>query len=155
MKELARLNALYSKIDGLLGASRQPMSSAEAEGIRVDQAYNDQAYFILCWGQLEQAIDDKCRDAIRRRRSHADWQVRRGWDIYNPDDPRLSGLPFESRVALVLDRAEGRGQPYALTMRHYEARNRIAHGRLDPARIDLASVIRDFLLIQAALNRSA
>ena len=154
MKELARLNALYSRIDDLLGASRLSVPGAEAERIRVDQAFNDQAYFVLCWGQLEQAIDDKCRQAIRHRRSHADWQVRRGWDIYNPDDPRLSGLPFESRAALVLDRAEGRGKPYALTMRHYEARNRIAHGRLDSARIDLASVIRDFFLIQAALNRS-
>ena len=154
MKNLARLNALYTKIDEILETACEGVSPAEADRIRVDQALNDQAYFLLCWGQLERAIDDSCRDAIRRRRSHVDWQVRRAWDIYNPEDPRLSGLTFESRVAIVLDRSAGRGQPYAVTMRHYEARNRIAHGRLDQARIDLASVIRDFYLVQAALHRA-
>ena len=154
MKDLARINALYSRIDDELEASLQGVSNAEIERIRVDQAFNDQAYFVLCWGQLEQAVDDACREAIRRRRSHSDWQVRRGWDLYNPDDPRLSGLTFESRAAMVLDRSGGRGLPYALTMRHYEARNRIAHGKLQQARIDLAAVIRDFYLVQAALHRS-
>ena len=154
MKDLARLNALYSKLDGMLDAALAGASGLEADRIRGDQALNDQAYFVLCWGQLEFTIDQACRDVIRRRRSHSDWQIRRGWDLYNPDDPRLSGLPFEGRASLVLDRAEGRGRPYALAMRHYEMRNRIAHGRLDQTRIDLASVIRDFYTIQAALHRA-
>lgn len=155
MRDLARLNALYSRVDDLLETARRSASGLEADRIRIDQAFNDQAYFLLCWGQLEQAIDSACRESIRRRRAHVDWQVRRGWDLYNPDDPRLSGLTFEERSAMVLDRSAGRGQPYALTMRHYEARNRIAHGNLEQARIDLAAVIRDFYLIQSALHRAA
>ena len=155
MKDLAKLKALYSRMDGLLDAGRLGANPAEVAKIEAEQALNDQAYFLLCWGQLERAIDDRCRDAMRQRRSHPDWQVRRGWDLYNPDDPRLSGLSFENRVALVLDRSEGRGRPYALAMKHYEARNRIAHGRLEPTRINLVSVIQDFYLVQAALNRSA
>ena len=155
MKDLVRLTALYSKLDVFLDAAAERAGAVEVDRVRAEQALNDQAYFVLCWGQLERAIDDRCRDVIRSRRAHPDWQVRRGWDIYNPDDARLSGLPFENRVALVLDRSEGRGRPYALAMRHYETRNRIAHGKLDPARIDLVSVIQDFHLIQAALHRAA
>ena len=118
------------------------------------QILNDQAYFLLCWGQLEQEIDEACRDAIRKRRLNPDWQVRRGWDLYNPDDRRLSGLSFDDRAALVLDRRGGPGSPYARTMGAYELRNKIAHGRLEDRRIDVVATAQSFYLIQAALHRS-
>ena len=153
-KDLAKIEALYLKVDVALSIGKTEANALEVERIEAEQVLNDQAYFVLCWGQIETAIDERCRDAIRRRRTHADWQVRRGWDLYNPDDPRLSGLSFESRASLVLDRSEGRGRPFAIAIRHYEARNRIAHGRLVQARIDVVAVIRDFYGIQAALHRA-
>ena len=57
-------------------------------------------------------------------------------------------MRFANRLALVLDAAtdEWKG-----TMRHYEVRNQIAHGRLRPERIDVSGVIDDFHVIQSAL----
>ena len=115
---------------------------------------NDQAYFLLCWGQLEIEIDGKCRDAVRWRRKDADWQIRRAWDLYNPDDRRFSGLSFEDRAKLVLDANEGRASPYARAMKHYSIRNEIAHGKLRSTRIEVGAFVQDCFIIQAALHRA-
>ena len=109
----------------------------------------------MCWGQLEAEIDAACRRAIKLRIDDPDWQVRRSWYLYNPDDKRLSGLAFENRAALVLDRDAGKGSPWARTMFHYRTRNEIAHGTLRSTRIDVRAFIRDCLTIQAALHRAA
>ena len=122
--------------------------------VQARQIINDQAYFLLCWGQLEVEIDDQCRDAVRRRRQHADWQIRRSWDLYNPDDRRFSGLSFEDRARLVLDAQGRRGSPYALTIKHYGVRNEIAHGKLRSTRIDVSAFVQDCFLIQSALHRA-
>ena len=153
MKDLSKIEFLYNKLDLLLEQARAVSSAADALRIEAEQILNDQAYFLLCWGQLELAINEACRNAIRRRNTHSDWQIRRGWDLYNPEDSRMSGLTFDNRVALVLDRAEGKGRPYAQTMMHYETRNRIAHGRLRSTRIDMPTAIQDFYVIQSALVR--
>lgn len=79
--------------------------------------------------------------------------MRRGFDSYNPDDKRLAGLPFEQRVAIVLNRNEGRGSPFAKVMAYYDTRNKIAHGKLAAKRIDVSQVVTDFYSIQAALAR--
>lgn len=147
MKNIRRIFSLYIDIDEQLATG--------SPGTAEQQILNDQAYFLLCWGQLETEIDDKCRDAVRRRRGDPAWQVRRGWDLYNPDDPRLSGLVFEDRVRLVLDEQAGRGSPYALTLKHYGVRNQIAHGKLQATRISVSAFFRDCTIIQAALHRAA
>jgi len=71
---------------------------------------------------LEAEIDASRRAAIRSRKAHADWTVRHAWDLYNPDDKRISGLSFEDRVALVVDRSGGPGSPWALIQHHYAIR---------------------------------
>jgi len=156
VRDLPHILAVYQEIDATLEASR---SAARAIGdantvssIELKQRINDQAYFVLCWGQLETAIDDRCRAAIRARRASGNWAVRRAWDLYNPDDDRLSGLSFEDRVALVLDRSAGPGSPWAKVMRYYALRNQIAHGELQAQRIDVDQVAQDFFQIQSALQ---
>ena len=151
MKDLPRIFAAYSDVDGHIEHQRaQGVTESDAR-----QAVNDQAYFLLCWGQLEVAIDERCRDAVRRRRSHPDWQIRRAWDLYNPDDGRFSGLSFENRVMLVLDGRVGRGSPFALTIKHYGIRNQIAHGRLMATRVNVSAFVSDCFVIQSALHRAA
>lgn len=156
MRDLPFIQAVYLEIDAELEAQR---SAARASGdanavgrIEAKQRINDQAYFVLCWGQLETAIDDTCRTAIRNRRSSANWAIRRAWDLYNPDDDRLSGLRFEDRTALVLNRNEGTGSPWAKVMRYYALRNQIAHGELQAQRIDVEEVAKEFFQIQAVLQ---
>ena len=129
------------------------MSDADAMNrIELRQRINDQAYFVLCWGQLETAIDETCRTAIRNRRTSENWSIRRAWDLYNPDDGRLSGLRFENRAALVLDQSAGKGSSWAKVMSYYALRNQIAHGDLQAERIDVEEVVKDFFQIQAELR---
>lgn len=157
MNDLALIRAIYEEIDARFEADRREASTAadttKVQRIENKQRVNDQAYFILCWGQIEADVDDTCRSAIRMRQSRSAWKDRRGWDLFNPDDKRLSGLSFEERSALVLDRNEGPGSPWAKLMQHYQLRNQIAHGKLRPDRIDVSTVADELYLIQSALSR--
>jgi hypothetical protein len=156
MRNLPAIVALYNELDSALEHQRTEASvvdnAVRVQQIETKQVLNDQAYFVLCWGQLEAAIDAKCRDAIRARQSQTIWEQRRAWDLYNPDDKRLSGLSFEDRTALVLDRSAGRGSAWAVVMRYYEARNKIAHGNLSATRIEINEIAKDFYMIASALS---
>lgn len=157
MQDLAVLAAFYGEIDTWLEAQRTHAlasgDQAKVDRIETKQRLNDQAYFVLCWGQLELEIDNACPEAIRQRKADPNWTVRRAWDLYNPDDKRLSGLSLEDRVALVLDRSSGSGSRYARVMNFYALRNQIAHGKLRPDRIDVTAVVAEFHQIQSALTR--
>lgn len=154
MKSLAQIEALYEEIDGHFETHRQDrLASRDDQGARrVEkmQLLSDQAYFVLCWGQLEAEIDDACRAAIRRRSNDARWEMRRGFDLYKPDKKRISGLRFEHRVAMILDRDQ---KTYAKVMDYYRTRNKIAHGKLAATRIDVTAVVADFYVVQAELTR--
>jgi hypothetical protein len=65
---------------------------------------------------------------------------------------RLSGLRFEHRAALVLDRQAGAGSPWAMVMRYYGLRNQIAHGKLVVERIYVDEVVQDLFHIHALLQ---
>lgn len=157
MRSLSHIVALYEEIDGAFDTKLDEAMAAGDEAavqrIEKKQLINDQAYFVLCWGQLETEIDEACRDAIRRRMSNANWEMRRGFDFYNPDDKRLSGLVFERRVAIVLNSNAGAGSAFAKVMAYYELRNKIAHGKLEAKRIDVSEVVADFYVIQGQLAR--
>lgn len=87
------------------------------------------------------------------RRSGADRRTRIGSTavLYNPDDRRLSGLSFEERLALVLEK---RSKYWKRTVNYYALRNQIAHGTLRSHRIEVTSVVQEFYLIQSSLSRS-
>lgn len=152
MKNLPAIAALYTEVDNYIETLRDSFAQdGRSEMIEQKLRFNDQAYFVLAWGQLESAIDDACRDAIRRGRRQRDWRSRRSWSLYNPDARRLSGLRFEHRAALVLD-PDAEGREYRLVMQHYNIRNQIAHGELRSERIDVTAVVEQFFVIQAALS---
>ena len=113
MRSLPQIVALYEEIDrGLDGDTEAALAIGDQTGahrINQKQLLNDQAYFVLCWDQLEAEIDEACRTAIVRRGADRSWEMRRGFDFYDPNDQRLSGLPFDRRVAIVLDRGGRRG----------------------------------------------
>lgn len=157
MRDLPLILSIYLEIDaeleGRRSTARASADVSSVNKIEAKQRINDQAYFVLCWGQLETAIDDTCRAAIRSRQSSGNWTVRRAWDLYNPDDHRLSGLRLEDRAALVLDRSAGSGSAWVKVMQYYALRNQIAHGDLQAQRIEVDEVVKDFFLIQAALQK--
>lgn len=156
MRDLPHIRAVYLQIDSDFEGQRTEAAAVSDDDavnkIEGKQRINDQAYFVLAWGQLETEIDRNCRAAIRNRVASGNWQIRRAWDLYNPDDDRMSGLKFEERTALVLDRKGGAGSPWAKVMNYYSLRNQIAHGTLLADRIDVDFVIQEFFQIQSALN---
>lgn len=66
----------------------------------------------------------------------------------HPDDRRLSGLSFENRLTLVLEKGS---DAWKRTMELYSVSNQIAHGALLSARIDMQRAIEDFYRIQSSL----
>src|SRR5262245_33284744 len=120
MRSLAEIHALYGEINARLEAALSlALASGDlnlADRTLRKQVLNDQAYFVLSWGQIESEINDRCRDAIVTRQADPRWEMRRAWDIYNPSERRLSGLAFQDRAALVTDRAAGRGGVFAMIM---------------------------------------
>ena len=157
MRAMAQILALYQEIDrGLESALKKALAEgdrAAADRIEQKQKVNDQAYFVLAWGQLETEIDDACRALIRRRRANASWDMRRGFDFYDPEGRRLSGLAFDRRLSLVLDRSGGPGRPWSKVIAYYETRNQIAHGRLQDDRLELSDTVADFYEVQGELAR--
>lgn len=153
MKDLQAIAAVYQQLDNFLESLRAALDAGD-EGIDrlvQRQRINDQAYFVLAWGQLETEVDHACRKAIRRGQAHQDWRHRRAWSLHNPDDRRLSGLSFEERLALVLEKGS---KYWKRTVNYYALRNQIAHGTLRSQRIEVTSVVQEFYLIQSSLARS-
>ena len=154
MSELQAIANVYERVDLHLRSLRDTEDSSgdepRAGSADRERSINDQAYYVLAWGQLEADIEEACRDAIRDGQSHEDWRHRRAWSLYNPDDRRLSGLSFENRLTLVLEKGS---DDWKRTMELYNVRNQIAHGTLLSARIDMARVIRDFFRIRSTLVR--
>ena len=112
------------------------------------QIINDQAYFVLAWGQLEVGIEKACRDAIRYAQLHEDWRYRRAWSLYKPDSHQPLGLSFKNRLTLVLEKDT---DDWKTTIKYYKLRNQIAHGTLQSERINVSSVIQDFYHIMLSL----
>ena len=154
MSDLQAIAASYERIDRFLGDLRDSCDAAgEDDGrdrVARERELNDQAWFVLAWGQLETDIDEACRAAIRHAQSHEDWRYRRAWSLYNPDDRRLSGLSFENRLTLVIKRGS---DEWRRAMQLYSVRNQIAHGTLLSERIDVSSEIQDFFRIRSSLTR--
>ncbi len=151
MTDLDAIAALFQQVDNSLEDLREQHEAAgeadERDRVERQQKLNEQAYFVLAWGQLEAEIDDACRDAIRLGKSHEDWRHRRAWSVYDENNLRLS---FRNRLTLVLDRSSN---VWKRTLELYEVRNHVAHGDLRHAGINLPTVIEDFHCIQSSLAR--
>ena len=143
MKDLPELQAAFGAVDDLID------NQAGAAWHR-RRLINQEAYFVLAWAQFEREVDDACRDLIRRRRAETRWELRRGFDIYNPDDKRLAGLSFDERLSFVLDRDSpeiGRARAY------YTLRNAVAHGTAFATGIDFEQIVPDLFAIFSTLSR--
>ena len=127
-----------------------PTTGRSADPIPRKQQLNDQAYFVLAWGQFEADIAETCRDTIRKAQQGDDWQARRAWDLYDPGGRRPPRLTFENQLSLVL---ENNSDNWRQAMQFYRLRNQVAHGDLLSERIDVSSVIQQFQTIQASLVR--
>ena len=151
MSDLEAIAALYQQLDNSLEDLREQHDAAgeagERDRVARQQRLNEQAWFVLAWGQLEAEIGDACREAIRSGQSQEEWRDRRAWSLYDSDNPRLG---FRNRLTLVLDRSS---DEWKRTVELYEVRNQIAHGDLRSEGIDVSTVIEDLHRIQSSLAR--
>ena len=151
MSDLLAIAALYEHVDNHFDDLRDGLDGvgdeAGRELVEQEQRINDQAYFVLAWGQFEADVGHACESAIRHGQSHGDWRYRRPWSLYDPGNLRLS---FKNRLRLVLDETS---EEWRRTVEHYKVRNDIAHGTLLSQRIDVSSVIEEFRRIQSSLMR--
>ena len=138
MSDLQAIAVAYERVDLHLRSLRKTEDRTgedpAPDPVDREQRLNDQAYFVLAWGQLEADIEEACREAIREGQSHEDWRHRRAWSLYNPEDRRLSGLSFENRLTLVVEKGS---DDWKRTIQLYNVRNQIAHGALLSGRIDM------------------
>ena len=152
MRDLRAIVAAYEQLDAHLEELRGAADADEAVRDRIAQRQriNDHAYFVLAWGQFESSVEDACREAIRRGQAQRDWPSSRAWSLYDPDDRRLSGLRFEDRLALVLEKGS---EYWKRAIQHYNVRNQIAHGAMRSERIEVTAVVQEFYLLQSAFAR--
>jgi hypothetical protein len=151
VRQLARIKAGY---DWLVQMHETALAAAEATGdqaavTRLENVRDvmDRGIFVLLFGQFEQHVTEIFEAARDRRAGNLDWRTRRGWDT-----PALSGrrLPFETRLALVLDR---RTPVYRAVIHAYALRNHLAHGGTAEPVGSIEQLVVDLYAWQAALER--
>ncbi len=71
MSDLQAVAAVYERADLHLRSLRDTEDGnghePDAGSAERERSINDQAYFVLAWGQLEANIDEACREAVRAR----------------------------------------------------------------------------------------
>ncbi|HMK89386.1 MAG TPA: hypothetical protein VK446_07115 [Methylocystis sp.] len=153
MNELQAIESTYTQLatdlDRKLDDARQRGSQSAIDWAEKQQLINDSAYFILVWGQLEAKINGVCEKAIRKHRKSVSWRARRAWDAHDPDNIRAK---FEDRAALVLDRFNTQSDAYRKTIRYYNQRNQVAHGKSLATGINVPFVITEIYQIISELR---
>src|SRR5947209_6376101 len=100
MRSFRQIHASYLATDGALSGSELAANSARAKARWANlRFYNDQAYYIMLFAQLERFIDDECRNLIDKKKKSPVWKNRRLWDSTEADR-----LPFLRKVALLTER---------------------------------------------------
>ena len=150
MRDLPRIKAAY---DWLTQTSEAAIEEALGRGDtaavrRLKEARDmlERGIFVLLFGQFEQEVSRTFETARDRRAGNPDWRARRGWDV-----PSLAGrrLPFETRLALILDR---RQPTHGAVVRAYGLRNHLAHGGTSETVGSIEQLVADLYAWQAALE---
>jgi len=89
VRDLEAIAASFLQVDNDLEDLRDRHHVAgeaeERDRVAGRQKLNEQAWFVLAWGQFEAEISEACRDAIRLGMSHEEWRQRRAWDLCDPE----------------------------------------------------------------------
>lgn len=155
MKRLPEIAAAHALIDSWLEGLRQEAveqgNSSKVDKIDERKKINDQAYFVLGWGQMETAVNGACLKAVKKWSHDSHRNKRRAWSIIEVSRSDKIRLSFEQRAELILDEKDTAAH-YKRLMQHYELRNRIAHGAAVADSIDFPAVIAEFNMIQGAFE---
>jgi hypothetical protein len=148
MTSFREIHASYLATDDFLSKqeTRGRTANRKAHWAKL-RRYNDHAYFVMMFAQLEQHIDSRCAALIVKKKSSAKWKLRRLWDAVDCDR-----LEFMRKVALLADKGQ---VTYAKIKAHYDTRCKIAHGdSASVSAIFLPAVIKDLQAIAKQLKSS-
>lgn len=151
VQKLPEIKAAYEKLDGLIqGEIADAVKAADTmrESKMVEfKTILDYAFFVLCFAQFERGVTIKFEEARDRRAGNPDWARRRGWDLSRYEN--AVRLPFEDRVAMVLDRNDS---DFGRIVSHYATRNHVAHGGLSEPIAPLDQFISDLFTLFSKLK---
>ena len=105
--------------------------------ISIKQSINDQAYFLLAWGQIEAQIRKAHDEADRLDKSRGLVKQRHG---------RLS---FKKQLSGVFEKTS---KDWEQVWDYYKLRNDIAHGNLKMEFLAFSGIVSDFFEIQSKLS---
>jgi hypothetical protein len=129
MKDLEQIKAAYDwMIEKYQGEVRTAAATNDQNAFARLDAYRDnleRGIFVLLFGQFEVELNDRFRARRDNRSSNPDWTVRRGWDTPQIMVDKVARVPFETRLALMIDRRTADFTNINLT---YALRNHCAHG---------------------------
>ncbi|MCY3022655.1 MAG: hypothetical protein NTW87_27060 [Planctomycetota bacterium] len=120
MKSFTEVRTSYRYADWYL-ASKEAAARVHKQRWSRLRAINDQAYFLMMFGQLEDHVNSQCKKLVTRKKTAPRWKDRRAWDTFDPERE-----PFMNRVALLTDKG---GKAFRQVKYYYEdLRCEIAHG---------------------------
>lgn len=138
MKSFKPIHASYLATDGFLAQSELNATSQRAKTRWASlRHYNDQAYFVMLFAQLEQFIDAECTKLIDSKKGSPIWKNRRLWDSTD-----ASRMQFMRKAALLTEKGAA---IYNKISQYYDLRCDIAHGTLlAPGAIVIPVAVQDF-----------
>jgi hypothetical protein len=138
MRSFKQIHASYLATERFLSHSELNATSVSAKARWLSlRYYNDQAYYVMLFAQMEQLIDAECTKLIDRKKASAVWKNRRLWDSTDPDR-----MQFMRKVALLTEKGAA---TYNQIDQYYDLRCDIAHGTpLAPGTIMIPVAVQDF-----------
>jgi hypothetical protein len=148
MTSFREIHASYRATDDYLSKRQTDGKTANRKAHWAKlRMYNDHAYFVMLFAQLEQHIDNRCALLISKKKSSGKWKARRLWDSVDVDR-----IAFMRKVALLTDKGKA---IYAQVDRYYDTRCKIAHGdSASVGAIALPVVTRDLQAVAKVLKAS-
>jgi hypothetical protein len=151
MQQVPQIKAAY---DWMIAAYQAEVSTAMATGNiqavnQLDEKRDtfERGIFIILFGQFENAVNEHFEQARDARFCNPDWTRRRGWDVPAYRDRRR--LPFETKLALVLDQHDPEGRK---VLQAYELRNHCAHGGTSRPVGSIDEFVNDLYIWQSLLR---
>jgi hypothetical protein len=138
MRSFKQIHASYLATDGFLAQSERNVRGHAAKGRWSNlRFYNDQAYYVMLFAQLEQFVDAQCTKLIDVKKRSPVWKNRRLWDSTDADR-----LQFMRKVALLTEKGAA---TYNKIDQYYDLRCDIAHGTpLAPGAIVILVAVQEF-----------
>jgi hypothetical protein len=121
MIDYMAIHRAYVEADAHLGRKEAAARTPAMQGRWAQaRAYNDQAYFVMRFAQLEQHVGRESRRLVDRKRALVKWRQRRPWDRV-----RLDRVSLMDKVAML---TQAGNAAYNRIDQLYDMRCEIAHG---------------------------